>query len=158
MHCQLSQHTNTHWLAKLQSLVSCPKAGGNWLMNLVFFHNSLLSCLPGMHKFPYTTEAKQKTCLLSLVSSRQHPQVPHRTLHLWKWDQLRAFVSLFWCKGFFSLKYNIPSHLERHLIWPRREAVPERWGSTNGKDKEKNCLYVSQKQIFGDGHLCFPIS
>lgn len=63
MCCQLSQHTNTCWLVKLQSLVSCPSAGGGkkLLMSLLFLHNSLFACLAGMHKFLFPIHSGSHT-------------------------------------------------------------------------------------------------
>lgn len=148
MCCQLSQHTNTHCLAKLQSLVSCPNGGEKkfgWWVRCFFTTAYLLAYQACTNScFPYTAAAQQeqKTCLLSLISSRQHPRVSHRTLHLWEWEQLRAFASVP-VRVFFSIKYNIPSHLERDLIWPRGEAVPEEVGKHKW-ERQRNKLSLSQ--------------
>lgn len=151
MHCQLSQHTNTHWLAQLQSLVSCPNGGGGrigWWVWCFFTTVYLLAYQARTNSdFPYTTAAKQeqKTCLLSLISSWQHPWVSPRTLHLWEWEQLLAFPSLCWCGFFSSIKYDTLSHLQRDLIWPRGEAVPEEVGKHKWERQRKK-LSLSQSK------------
>lgn len=120
-------------------------------MSLVFLHNSLLACLPGMHKFLFPIQCSSQTRAENL------PAVPHlfQTAPA-SLSQDSASVGmgaalsfrvplLMW--GFSSIKYNIPSHLERDLIWPRREAVPEEVGKHQWERQRKK---MSLSQPKGD--------
>lgn len=155
MCCQLSQHTNTPCLVKLQSLVSCPSRGGrNWLMNLVFLHNSLLTKnaqIPVSHAPQKPNKSRKPACCPSPLSDSTHESptrlcicMNQKTVSVWMRATSSSHVSvLVWV--FSALNIISSSNLQRKVSSKRSGEA--QMGKARGVGQE----------ILSVGHLSFPI-